>query len=492
MSSTKRLELYEINTETWLYALSQRYRENINLVNVPTQEWDHIAQYGFNSVWLMGVWERSPAAAAITRADTGFMRYLKRLLPDFDASQDVSGSPYAIRSYTVDVRFGGPEGLAVARAELKKRGLSLILDYVPNHVAPDHVWVTTHPDYFIQGSSDDLRSNPPAYTQVGDHIFATGRNQEVYPWVDVLQLNAFSGELRQATAKLIASLAAQCDGLRCDAAMLMLNQVFSYTWQTHAGEPPEGEFWSGAISAARAVSPDFLFIAETYWHTEQQLLDLGFDYCFDKNGFYDAIADNRIGDVFHLLLEQPARQRRMIRGLENHDERRAATAFGLGKHKAAAVLIATTPGSSMYYEGQFDGVRQQMPVQVRRDAPRKPDASIDNFYTQLLTLMRNCANDFAEWRMCNVVSKEQHIASVLAWSWQGVDDARYLVVINWNKRQRRVTIRLPWQTSELSSQSIKCIFSSESRPTVQPTARGLDCHLLPFQAVILKVPHSLQ
>jgi hypothetical protein len=121
----KRLDLYEINTETWLYALSRHYRKKINLSNVPAEEWDHIAEYGFNAVWLMGVWERSPAAVEIARSDTGFVRYLNRLLPGFDASQDVTGSPYAIRSYTVDARFGGSDGLAIARAELKKRGMRL-------------------------------------------------------------------------------------------------------------------------------------------------------------------------------------------------------------------------------------------------------------------------------------------------------------------------------------------------------------------------------
>jgi glycosidase len=364
----------------------------------------------------------------------------------------------------------------------------LILDYVPNHLAPDHEWVTTHPEYFIQGSPEDLRADPPAYRQVGEQIFTTGRNQEVYPWTDVLQLNIFSSGLRQATKELVTSLAAQCDGLRCDAAMLMLNQVFLYTWQGRAGKPPKTEFWSDIIHAARATSPDFLFVAETYWHTERQLLDLGFDYCFDKNDFYDALVDDKTADLFHLLFQQPEHQRRMIRGLENHDERRAATAFSLDKQKAAAVLIATSPGSHMYYEGQFDGVQKQTPVAVRREPPHKPEVQIGAFYNRLLPLAHSITYDFIDWHMCNVITgKGQHISSVLAWTWQDTKATHYLVLINWNKRKRHVVVRVPWQTSNFSTSDITCPFSTKGFMDMQLTDHGLDCSLDPYQAVILEV-----
>lgn len=483
-----RLNLYEINTATWLYKLTQNYRQAISLANVPSGEWNRIASFGFNAVWLMGVWERSPAAASLTRADIGFTRYLKRILPNFNADQDIIGSPYAIRSYTADARFGGTEGLAIARSELKKRGISLILDYVPNHTAPDHEWVAAHPEYFIHGSPEDMRTNPPAYKQIGAQIFATGHNPEVYPWTDVLQLNAFSHGLRQESKELIASLTTQCDGLRCDAAMLMLNNVFQYTWQAQADRPPVNEFWSELINTAHSTSPDFIFIAETYWHTEQQLLDLGFAYCFDKNDFYDSVVEDKVDNIFHMLFQQADHQRRMVRGLENHDERRAATALSLDKHKLAEILVATTPGSSMHYEGQFDGTKQQVPVSLRREPVHKPDTKISDYYDRLFALTQNITHNLIDWQQCNVTTvKRQHLSSVLAWTWQSTNMEQYLVLINWNKRKRHIIVQPPWHTARLSAHDFNCIFTTKKPPKMQPTIEGVDCILEPYQGLILKI-----
>ncbi len=147
--------IYEINTWVWLGELSRKHRKPVTLATVPDQEWDAIAAYGFDAVWFMGVWERSPAGTTISMKNEGLLTDFRRALPDF-APEDNVGSPYCVRRYVVDESLGGPEGLAAARKKLVKAGMRLILDFVPNHVAPDHPWVTEHPDYFIQGSSDDM------------------------------------------------------------------------------------------------------------------------------------------------------------------------------------------------------------------------------------------------------------------------------------------------------------------------------------------------
>ena len=103
------------------------------------------------------------------------------------------GSPYCVRDYVVDERFGGPEALAEARAQLAARGLGLILDYVPNHVAPDHPWLAAHPECFVRGAEEDLAARPggvPAHRRRA--IVARGRDPYFPPWPDVVQLNAFS------------------------------------------------------------------------------------------------------------------------------------------------------------------------------------------------------------------------------------------------------------------------------------------------------------
>src|SRR5215831_5697979 len=129
-------ELYEVDTWVWLSDLSQKHGKNINLSSVPAAEWDSIAAYGFDAVWLMGVWERSPAGIAIANQNKNLLDDFRRALPDFRPEDNV-GSPYCVRNYVVDKHLGGPEGLAVARSEMAKRGMNLVLDFVPNHVAPD-------------------------------------------------------------------------------------------------------------------------------------------------------------------------------------------------------------------------------------------------------------------------------------------------------------------------------------------------------------------
>jgi hypothetical protein len=131
--------LYEINTWVWLADLSQKYRRTINLSFVPSLEWDAIAAFGFHAVWVMGVWERSPAGIAIANQNQGLLKDFWRALPDFRPDDNVE-SPYCMRRYVVDDFLGGPEGLSVARRELSKRGMNLVLDFVPNHVAPDQPW----------------------------------------------------------------------------------------------------------------------------------------------------------------------------------------------------------------------------------------------------------------------------------------------------------------------------------------------------------------
>ena len=109
--------IYEINSWVWLSELSQKYQRPVTLATVPEQEWDAIASYGFDVVWFMGVWERSPLGIEISMRNKGLLEDFKRALPDFSAEDNV-GSPYCVRRYVVDKHFGGPEGLAAARKSL--------------------------------------------------------------------------------------------------------------------------------------------------------------------------------------------------------------------------------------------------------------------------------------------------------------------------------------------------------------------------------------
>jgi len=167
--------IYEINSWVWLAELSEKYGRSVDLSSVPGAEWDAIVAYGFDAVWLMGVWERSPAGIAIANRNENLLNDFRQALPDF-RPQDNVGSPYCIRQYVVDKHFGGPNGLAIGREELAKRGVKLLLDFVPNHVAPDHPWVTEHPEYFIRGSISDAKNDPASYIEVQGNVCACGKD----------------------------------------------------------------------------------------------------------------------------------------------------------------------------------------------------------------------------------------------------------------------------------------------------------------------------
>ena len=351
--------ILELNTWVWLGELSRKHERHIDLATVPPPEWDAIAESGFDGVWLMGVWERSPAGIAISMRNPGLLADFVRALPDFSPLDNV-GSPYCVRRYSVDPHLGGPTGLALARHMLRQRGLRLILDFVPNHVAPDHSWVTDHPGYFVRGTSDDVGRDPASFVEVAGGVFACGRDPFFPAWPDVLQLNAFDPGLRGAVVETILDVATQCDGIRCDMAMLVINEIFERTWGDRAGVRPVDEFWTTVIPAIRALHPDFRFIAEAYWDLEWRLQQQGFNHCYDKK-LYDRMEHGPAESVHqHLMADMPY-QEGMIRFIENHDEPRAAVTFPGEKGRAAAVALLTLPGARLLHEGQADGKRVRAP-----------------------------------------------------------------------------------------------------------------------------------
>src|SRR3954468_3448638 len=166
-----RPTVYEIDTAVWLERLGRARGRALALDEVPGAEWDALASLPVDAVWPMGVWRRSPAGLAIALADPALDAANRAALPDL-RPEDVIGSPYCVRDYVVDERLGGPAALAAARAALAQRGLALILDYVPNHVAPDHPWTTTRPGALLAGSDEDLRAHPEAFLRTAGGVFA--------------------------------------------------------------------------------------------------------------------------------------------------------------------------------------------------------------------------------------------------------------------------------------------------------------------------------
>ena len=106
----RRPIIYEINTLAWLQELSRRERKPITLGTVPKQEWDALALYGFDAVWLMGVWERSAAGVRIAKGNAGLQAEFGQVLSDYQL-EDNAGSAYCVRRYVVDDQ---PDGVATS------------------------------------------------------------------------------------------------------------------------------------------------------------------------------------------------------------------------------------------------------------------------------------------------------------------------------------------------------------------------------------------
>ena len=438
--------IYEINTWVWLSDLSAKYGDFVELGSVPSSEWDALAEFGFDAIWLMGVWERSPLGIGIANHNPALLEDFGRALPDFHPLDNV-GSPYCVRKYEVDELLGGPTGLAIAREELASRGMRLILDFVPNHVAPDHPWVAQSPEYFISGDAADLEANPAAFQTLGGKILACGRDPQAPAWHYGLQLNAFHPGLRQATRDTLLRIAGQCDGLCCDLAILAVNSVFERTWGGRAGQPPSAEYWPDAISAVKAANPEFLFMAEAYRDLERELQQQGFDFCYDTK-LYDGLEGNTPGSIRFQLGADPGDQFRLVRFIENHGESRAAAIFSPARERGAAVVAATLPGARLFHEGQFEGRRVKLPVFLGRRPVEPIDRELSEFYRKLLEAIRSPVFHEGEWRLCEpAAAGNPSDQEVVAWTWVNGDDRR-LVVVNLSDRPAETRIQLPWGDGE--------------------------------------------
>jgi glycosidase len=436
--------LYEINTWVWLREWSQAAGRSVTLGEVPEEAWDRLADLGVSAVWLMGVWERSPVGVALALRNRALLRELRQSLPNL-RTEDIVGSPYCVRRFEVDPHLGGPAGLAAARQALAQREIRLVLDFVPNHVAPDHPWVSTHPDWLIRGSPTDLRRTPGAFLDVGGQVFARGRDPYFPPWSDVLQLNAFSQDLRDAVVTVLRSIAAQCDGVRCDMAMLMLNHVFARTWGQRAGALPAEDYWRYVIPAVKSSNPEFRFVAEAYWDLETSLLEQGFDACYDK-GLYDRLAHSSAESIREHLLRYSEIQDRLVRFLENHDEPRAAQVFPWPKAFAATVVLMTLPGVRLLHEGQLQGRTLRTPLHLGRRSAETENSVMAQRYPALFRLAARRVFRMGRWFLCDTSGWPDNLSHrhLLSWCWRDGDE-RWLIVANYSQETVQGRVHLPWE-----------------------------------------------
>ncbi|MEM9555539.1 MAG: MerR family transcriptional regulator [Acidobacteriota bacterium] len=403
------------NVLVWLHQLSAEYGSTIErLDQIPDAELDRLASYGFDALWLIGIWRRSPASQTIKRRC---------------GQTDAVASAYAIDDYVVDDALGGEEARAALEVSARRHGLRLACDMVPNHMGLDSRWLIEHPERFLSVperpfpsytfQGDDLSEDSRVSLYLEDHYLdrsdaavvfqridrRTGEVRFVYhgndgtrlPWNDTAQLDYLQPATRQAVIDTILDLAGRFPILRLDAAMTLVKQHYRRLWFPEPGQGgavpsraghgldageldrrmPE-ELWLEVVRRIDTEAPDTLLLAEGFWHMEPYFIrELGMHRVYNS-AFMHMLRDGdleRFQDyVRSALAVDPAMLGRFVNFLTNPDEATAVEQFGKGdRYFAVCTLLVTFPGLALFGHGQVEGMVEKYPMDA--DRPRYSEAA---------------------------------------------------------------------------------------------------------------------
>lgn len=435
--------LYQLNSRVWLTKLSAELGKKVTLDDVPDAELDRLKAKGVDWLWLLSVWTTGEKSRQVSQQHPGWQKEFAETLPDLKPD-DIGGSGFAIADYKVHPAMGGNESLQKLRKRLMKRGIKLMLDFVPNHMGPDHAWANEHPEYFVLGTEDDLLQQPQNFTRMetakGNKIFAYGRDPYFDGWPDTLQLDYSNPETVAAMQAELLHIAALCDGVRCDMAMLVLPEVFQKTWG-RLGQ----SFWPEIIARIRYTYPAFCLMAEVYWDMEYNLQQLGFDYTYDKR-LYDRLHDRNATQVREHLNATLTFQQHSVRFLENHDEARAAATFELPVHLAAAIITYTVPGLHFFHHGQMQGFTKRISPHLVRGPEEAINGAVLSFYQKLLAEINQPVYRSGEWMMleCRPVWEGNTTCeNFIAYTWQD-EQAERFIVVNYAPQAGQCYLQFPW------------------------------------------------
>ncbi len=449
--NAKHPATYEINTRSWI----KQFGPNAGLKDIPDQYWKQLRKKGIDYVWLMGVWQTTNSSIEAYCFHPDLIRAYDRVNPAW-TKEDIYGSPYAIEDYQVATQLGTNEDLKMVQEALHRHHMGLILDFIPNHFNAHSSLIKSVPEVFLQASEAQYRDDTFTIYPHAGRYFAHGKDPYFPAWTDTVQINYFAEAAHEFMSGKLQMLARLSDGVRCDMAMLILPQFFGKTWQNLISNNAHLEsFWKTAIPATKQINADFIFIAEAYWDTQWELQQMGFDYTYDKK-LLDLLKSRAMQDIKKHLSGDSDYQNKCVRFIENHDEDRSLLELGESRSRMAAVLMSTIPGMKLFYDGQWQGNRTRIPVQMGTSFPETPcpctlsDALVAEeiracpcvcqhiHYSKLLPAVSTDALKHGSWQMLEVASANP---SVLSWQWtyQGV---RQIIIINGHDRQHHIEIKL--------------------------------------------------
>ncbi len=448
----KNPKIFELNTRVWI----KNFEKDITLSQLPMNYFEKLVDKGIDCVWLMGIWKTCPSLVEDCCFSIDLISSYNRSLKDWK-NEDVIGSPFAIDDYKINKLFGSIEDLKKLKGSLNKIGLKLILDFIPNHFCANTSLLKSNPEIFLETDEECLnRDSFTCFKRNDGRIFVHGRDPLFPAWTDTIQINYFNPAAREFMTKKLLTISELCDGVRCDMAMLPLNNIFYNTWigilnKTKFKKPKE-EFWKTAIEKVKAKNPDFIFIGEAYWDLEWDLQQLGFDFTYDKKLLDRLASDDVAGVKAHLTADEDY-QLKSVRFLENHDETRALQKFGEQKSFPAAVLMNTIQGAKLFYDGQFDGKKIKLPVQLGKEPKEKIAKEIKNFYDDLLEITKDKIFKYGKWAQLYPFSaggNNQSYNNFFAWIWNNESEYR-IILINYSNEtsQCRVKIHINTDNSEV-------------------------------------------
>ncbi len=403
-----RLVLMAKNSYVWLDQLSRKYEQPITrLDQIPLSELETLSKWGVTGLWLIGLWERSPASAQI-----------KKLC----GNPDAISSAYSLYSYRIAEDLGGESAYEVLRDNAAKFGIRLASDMVPNHMGIDSEWVINNPDRFLSldhcpypaysFSGQNLSSDPNITIQIEDHYFdktdaavvfrrtdnRSGETRYIYhgndgtsmPWNDTAQLNYLNPEVREAVIQTILEVAKKFPIIRFDAAMTLAKKHYQRLWFPQPGlggaipsrseygltmsafnKAMPVEFWREVVDRAAVEAPDTLLLAEAFWLMEGYFVrTLGMHRVYNSAFMHMLRNEDDAGyrKIIKNTLEfEPEILKRFVNFMNNPDEKTAVEQFGKGdKYFGICMMMVTMPGLPMLGHGQIEGYAEKYGMEFRK------------------------------------------------------------------------------------------------------------------------------